>query len=278
MPIPFILAGIVAAGAGVVGAASNAVKNDAKNELTELNEKIEKEIDLIENRYNKSVDKYKKSVSKLIDDKKRIYNGTLKEFKEIYKNIGNIEVEETAIEDKSLLSQIDLDMEFTSDSLNYNQNFDEISLTTLLATGPSVGFIAHNYLEYRKIQDKIEDAEAAYEVVKTKKKAVQTKVRAINYNTKQMQLVSKLLSSINIRLRMALKVLRTNTEQYGYDYRQYPLEVKKQLKMTRDYAVLVSMIIKSSGIKEDGSLNEQINEAVTHANKVLEVLAGNEGK
>ena len=278
MPIPFMLAGVAAGitalGTTVFAVGANAVKNEAQNELIELNNKIEREIDFIESRYNDIINGYKGRVKTLITLKQRAYKGNLQNFKKLYENISNIDIEEVDFEDNSLAVKDDLNMSFKNNSLKYEykQNTDELVLGTILSTTLGPVFIANSFFKYKKIQEKIEEAEATLKSVQTKSKAIDVKIQKINYEGRQIELVTKLLISINTRFKMALNKFASNVNEYGYDYKNYPLEVKKQLKMTRDYAIITSLIIKSSGIKEDGALDNQINDAVEHANKVLKAL------
>lgn len=278
MPIPFILAGvatgITALGTTVFAVGANAIKNEAQNELIELNNKIKREIDFIEARYTDVVNDYNGKIRSLIVIKERAYNGTLEEFKNIYENISNIDIEEVDFNSNSLEVKNDVNIYFANNSLKYEykHNTDELILGTILSTTLGPIFIVNSFFKYKKIQEGIEEAEATLKAVETKVKAIDVKIQKIKYDVRQIELVTKLLKSTNIRFRMALNKFAKNVGEYGYNYNAYPIEVKKQFKMTRDYAIVTSLIIKSSGIKEDGTLDNQINEAVEYANKVLKAL------
>lgn len=271
MPIPFILAGIAVVGTTILGVGSNAINNEAKNELIDINNKIEKLVERIEKDYKTAVSCYEKSIKNLIQTKSKAQNETLTVFADVYKNIKGIELNKIDLEIKTLIKDTNLDINAINNSstYKYKQNTDQLLLGTIMTTTFGGAFILSNYIKYNKIQEKIEDANVNFKKVKTQAKAVETKITQINFNSEKAALVTKVLENVDKRLKAAIMQLECNIEQYGIKYRNYPLEVKKQLAITEKFAILTKLIIESSGLNDDGSIDEKVDEAVKAADNLL---------
>ncbi|WP_102401044.1 hypothetical protein [Haloimpatiens massiliensis] len=271
MPIPFILAGVAVAGTTLFGVASNAVNNQAKNELIDINNKIESLAQKTERDYKSAVSRYENTISTLIRTKSKSQNETLTVFADVYKNIKGIELNKIELEMKALMKDTNLHISAVNNSSNYKykENTDQLVLGTVMSVTFGGAYILSNYIKYNKIQEKIEDAKVNLKKVETQAKAFETKITEINYKAEKAILVTRVLRDVDKRFRAAIMQLAGNIKDYGNDYSKYPLEVKKQLAMTEKFAIVTKLIIESSGLNDDGSIDEKVNEAVRVADNLL---------